>query len=146
MGFRERLLTPAAICCSLALLFGGCGAYCGVADPFFTSEGVGSGISGLAALGGLGVCFFLVLVSLLLIRQIVLPLVLVNLAVVVIAILFLPSGNYIVVGKTIPDFISRTRWGTSLAILAVSVLMSVPIYMLLSRWRDGVIRRGRRGI
>src|SRR4051812_9024718 len=99
MRFRKRLLTPAAICWMLALLFGGCGAYCGVADPFFTSEGIGSGLSALAAIVGLGMSFCLVLAGLLLIRQVVLALALVNLAVVVIAVLFLVRDSYTVVGK-----------------------------------------------
>ena len=90
----------------LAVLFGGCGAYCGVADPFFTSEGIGSGISGLAALMGIGISFFLVLAGLMLIRQIVLSLALVNLAVVIAASAFLVRDSYTVVGRTVPDFVS----------------------------------------
>lgn len=146
MRFRKKLLTPAAICWILALLFGGCGAYCGVTDPFFTSEGIGSGISALAALVGLGISFFLVLAGLIMIRQIFLSLALVNLAVVIIAITFLVRDSYTVVGKTLPDFVSSRRWGMVLAILAVSLLMSVPLYLFLSKWRNGEISRGRGGM
>jgi hypothetical protein len=143
MRFRKRLLTPAALCWMLALLFGGCGAYCGIADPFFTSEGLGSGISALAAWGGLGIGFCLVLAGLILIRQIVLSLGLVNLAVLIIAIMVLVRDSYRVVGKTVPDFVSSRRWEMVLAILAVSLLTSVPLYLLLSKWRNGeTSRRG----
>jgi hypothetical protein len=126
----------------LALLFGGCGAYCGVTDPFFTSEGIGSGISFLAALVGLGVSFFLVIAGLILVRQIVLSLALVNLAVFSIAAMFQVRDSYTVVGKTVPDFVSSRRWEMVFAILAVSLLMSIPLYLLLSKWRSGGLSRG----
>jgi hypothetical protein len=146
MRFHKKLLTPAAICWILALLFGGCGTYCGVTDPFFTSEGIGSGISALAALGGLGISFCLVLAGLIMIRQIALSLALVNLAVVIIAITFLVRDSYTVVGKTVPDFVSSRRWEMVLAILAVSLVMSVPLYLFLSKWRNAETSRGRGGM
>jgi hypothetical protein len=143
MAFRKKTLRPAAVCWLLALLFGGCGAYCGVADPFFTSEGVGSGLSALAALLGLGVGFFLVLAGLILIRQIVLSLALVNLAVVSGAALLLVRDSYTTVGRRVPDFVSSRRWEMVFAVLAVSMLMSVPLYRVLSKWTSGGVGRGR---
>jgi hypothetical protein len=59
MRFGKKALTSALVCWLLALVFGGCGAYCGVTDPFFTSEGIGSGISFWVAVAGLGVSFTL---------------------------------------------------------------------------------------
>jgi hypothetical protein len=127
----------------LALVFGGCGVYCGVKDPFFTSEGIGSGISSLAALAGVGIGFFLVIAGLIVIRQIVLSLALVNLAVFLIAARCLVRESYTVIGEAVPDFVSRTRWEMVFAILASSLLLSVPLYLLLSKWRSGGVSRGR---
>ena len=140
MSFHKK---PAVVCWMLALLFGGCGAYCGVTDPFFTSEGIGSGISFLAAWMGLGISFFLVVAGLVLIRQIVLSLALVNLAVFIIAASCLVRDSYTVVGKAVPDFVSRTRWEMAFATLAASLLLSIPLYLLLSNWRNGTVGRGR---
>jgi hypothetical protein len=143
MKSRKNLFKSAVICWVLALLFGGCGAYCGVRDPFFTSEGIGSGISALAAWAGLGIGFCLVVAGLLFIRQIALSLALVNLAVFIIAAMFLVRDSYTVVGNTVPDFISSRRWEMVFAILAVSLLMCMPIYLLFSKWRSNGVSRGR---
>jgi len=143
MSIRKKPLTSAIVCWVLALLFGGCGVYCGVTDPFFTSEGIGTGISFLAALAGLGMCFFLVIAGLIVIRQIVLSLALINLAVFIIAAMCLVRESYTVIGMAAPDFVYRTRWESVFAILALSLLMSVPLYQLLSKWRGGNGRRGR---
>ena len=143
MAFRKKTLRPAVVCWLLALLFGGCGASCGLTDPFFTSEGIGSGISALAVVMGLGISFFLVLAGLVLIRRIVLSLALVNLAVFLIAARCLVRESYTVIGEAVPDFVSRTRWEMVFAILASSLLLSVPLYLLLSKWRSGGVSRGR---
>ncbi len=132
----------AIVCWMLAFLFGGCGAYCGATDPFRTSGVIGSGISALAALAGLGIGFSLVIAGLILIRQIVLALALVNLAVFLIAAIHLVRDSYTVVGKAVPDFVSSRRWEMVFALLAVSLLVSVPIYLLLSKWRSGGVGRG----
>jgi hypothetical protein len=132
----------AVVCWVLALLFGGCGVYCGVKDPFFTSEGIGSGISSLAAWAGLGMGFFLVIAGFLLIGQIVLSLALVNLAVFISAAMDVRRDSYTVVGKTGPDFVSSRCWEVVFAIVAVSLLMSLPLYLVLSKWRSGGVRRG----
>jgi hypothetical protein len=94
-------------------------------------------------LAGLGICFSLVIAGLILIRQIVLSLPLLNLGVFIIAAMCLVRASYTVVGKTVPDFVSSRRWEMVFAILALSLLLSVPLYLLLSKWRSGRVNRGR---
>jgi hypothetical protein len=135
MRLHKKPLTSALVCWLLALLFGGCGAYCGLKDPFFTSEGIGSGISALTAWVGLAISFCLVIAGLMVTGRIILPLVLINLAVFGIAAMFLVRDSYTVVGNTVPDFVSSRRWEMAVAMLAVSLVLSVPAYLLLSKWR-----------
>jgi hypothetical protein len=126
----------------LALLFGALGVYCWV-DPFFTSEGIGSGISSLAGWGGVGLSFVLGIVGAILTRRILPTLVLLNLEVfVAVALLrvresYFVRESYTVVGRAVPDFVSRTRWELVFAILAVSVLISVALFVLLPKSRNG---------
>jgi hypothetical protein len=129
MSFHKKPLTLALVCWALALLFGGCGAYCGVTDPFFTSEGIGSGISFWAAVLGLGVGFSLVISGLILVRQIALSVALVNLVVFAVAIMYYGEAHQ--------------RWGMVFVVVAVSLLLSVPLYLRLAKWRSGEVSRGR---
>lgn len=84
---------------------------------------------------GVGTSFVLALVGLILIRQIFLVLVLVNLVVFIAAPMFLIRDEYIVHEDALANFITRTHWELVFAVLAVSVLISVALYLILGKWR-----------
>lgn len=132
MSHCRTITTNGAVACwILAVLFSAFGVYCWVRDPFYegsmAAQGLGSLLSWLAALAGVGVGILVGMVGLLLDRRFLLALSLVNLAVFVAAVVCM--GTHL---DEFPEYIWTERWAGMFALLALSVLLSVAMVVL---WR-----------